>query len=460
MTDATLFSTKNANPPPLWSHQANDITRYLQDANVFNMSEPGTGKTRVIIETVARLQLPTLILAPKSTLGCVWREDFKTFAPSVSIGVAYAQDRDKIFAQDNQVTVTNIDALVWMLRNPKYMAKFHHGFLVIDESTSLKSSVAQRTKAAMKLRPLFKYASCMSGTPSPQGVQDLWSQAYIIDQGERLGASYYRFRNSCYTPKQRPGTVYTEWVEKEGAAEATASLLEDIVVRNLRKDCMDLPPNHLIIHRVELPEKTMREYRKLQKDSYLEVKNGTITAINAASKATKLLQLLSGAVYNGDTAVRIDERSQREELVGDLVDVRKHSVVFFQWKHQREGLSKEMQTRKLSYAVIDGSVTGSKREETIARFQNGEYRVLLCQVKSAAHGITLTRGTAVIFASPPYDPQDFQQGLARIFRGGQTRETETILLLAKDTIEDTVVYPHMLQKDRAANYFLELLTPC
>jgi SNF2 family DNA or RNA helicase len=293
----------------------------------------------------------------------------------------------------------------------------------------------------------------MSGTPTPQGIIDIWSQIFMVDEGQRLGNSFYRFRNNTYTPEKKG--AFTTWKEKEGMAEAVADLIADITIRNRREDCMDLPPNHIVHRRISLSPTHMRKYQELKKRALVELETGDVSAVNAAVLLTKLLQLASGAVYDEFGEPHLVS-TDRYELIADLVDERDCTVVFFMWAHQRTWLEKEFAARGLSCEVIDGSVSSKKRESAVAKFQNGELRVILCQIQSAAHGITLTRGATTIFASLTYNAEYFEQAKARIDRGGQTRPTETILITAEGTVENEL-YSKLMDKTFKMTNLLEIL---
>jgi len=140
----------------------------------------------------------------------------------------------------------------------------------------------------------------------------------------------------------------------------------------------------------------------------------------------------------------------------DLVEARQHSVVFFHWRHQRDLLMEEFTKRGITFAVIDGSVKEQDRMEAVKDYQNGFYRVMLAHPASAAHGLTLTRGTTTIWASPTYNLEHWLQGNRRTYRAGQTQRTETISILAKGTIEE-LVYQRLADKNVKQINILELL---
>jgi SNF2 family DNA or RNA helicase len=164
-----------------------------------------------------------------------------------------------------------------------------------------------------------------------------------------------------------------------------------------------------------------------------------VTAINAAAVAGKLLQIASGAVYddNGEGAYS-PIASERYELILDLVEEREHSIVFFNWVHQRDELIKEAKKRGVAFAVYDSTTSTRDRTAIVKDYQAGEYRVLFAHPQSAGHGLTLTKGTATIWASPTYNLEHFLQGLKRVHRIGQDKKTETIVIVAEGTIDELV----------------------
>ena len=329
--------------------------------------------------------------------------------------------------------------------------------MIIDESTCYKNPTAQRSKAAANVRPFFARCFCMSGTPTPQGIIDLWHQVFLVDMGELLGGSFYRFRNQTYTPVTKGG--FTEWHEKEGVADAVADIIAPLTIRNKRDDCMDLPPNHIIKREVKLSPSHRKLYDELKKNAIVELKTGDVNANNAAALLNKLLQLASGAVYDEyGEAHQVD--TARYETIMDLVEERDHTVVVFNWRHQRDALVEIAKSRGYEFGIVDGSVSAeganSKRAQIIERFQNRELKCMFIHPKSASHGITLTAGMATIWASPTHDAEWFEQANARIYRGGQTRSTETILISAVGTAEPQV-YDALFEKRLKMSNLLEML---
>lgn len=437
----------------LWTHQARDIDTYIQCPGQLNFSEPGTGKTRVCIEAIKALKLPTLILAPKSILQCAWGNDIEKFAPELEYKTAYASNRYEVFKAGAPIIITNHDAATWLMEKPQLLEQFRGGFLIIDESTAYKNPNSKRSKAAMKIRELFEYCTVLTGTPTPQGLIDIWSQVYLVDKGQRLGKSYYRFRALTYTPINKG--AFTQWVEKPGMVDAVAELVSDITIRNIRDDCMDLPDNFIVHRNFDLTKQHLDIYRELKSRAILRLESGDITAVNAAVLLSKLLQVASGAVY--------DERgephpiaTERYELIMDLVEERDHSLVVFNWRHQRNALVDLARQRRYTFEVIDGETSDARRTKAVDDFQAGKLKCLFIHPQSAGHGLTLTKGCATIWASPTYNAEHFEQVNARINRGGQTRVTETILISANNTV-DNDAYKKLLEKRLHMQDLLEIL---
>jgi SNF2 family DNA or RNA helicase len=442
--------------PPLWAHQAETLKLLQKSPIVFDTSDPGTGKTRAALEAFyQRRKGKALVLAPKTLLESAWAADIARWTPALTYSVAYAENREDAFEVDADVYITNIDAVKWIAKQRK---KFFDGFntVIVDESTALKHRTSARSKAAAKVIQYFKYRELMTGTPNSNTVTDLWHQAYLLDGGERLGRSFFKFRASVCAPEQvGPQPNHIRWVDKPGAELAVADLLRDISVRHQFDECMDIPPNHTYTVEFSLPRTAYRKYTELERTALLELEKGEVAPVHAAALRTKLLQLASGAVYYKGDQYEVIDRG-RYELIADLVEARRHSIVFFNWRHQRDEIAKELDERGVVYESIDGDVSQRRRTEIVEAYQAGFFQTLLLHPQTGAHGLTLTKGTATIWASPVYQADFLKQGMHRVFRGGQTERTETILIEAKNTVE-RLVYERVGEKAKRMDNFLDIL---
>ena len=424
----------NQQIPNAYSHQVDTTNFVIENPRCLITSDPGTGKTRAVLDAHVSLGGRTLVLAPLSILEAAWVEDINKFQPQITHGVAYAKNREKIFRDTTlDMVITNFEAVNFLQKNLHFLKDF--STIVIDEFTAFKNSQAKRSKNLKNIIPYFNNRIAMSGTPNTNSILDLWHPVYLVDEGKRLGQRFYAFRNQVCTP--RFNGFANEWIDKPGIEEVVADRLKDITIRHALEDCIDLPDNIVRTVYTNLSSKVTKMYKTLADESVLYTQQGTINAVNAGARVKKLLQLVSGGVYDQEGNVQYFHQ-ERYDLVIDLVDARKHSLVAFNWKHERDALIKLAEKKNISYAVIDGSIPAHKRKDIVARFQAGQIKVLFAHPQSAGHGLTLTKATTCIWCSPTYNAEHFQQFNRRIHRSGQTNKTETILITARNTWEESV----------------------
>ncbi len=446
--------------PELFDNQKQSIEFEAAHERVVDASDPGTGKTRARLEAFASRRSHgggcALVLAPKSLLHSAWVADCRRYTPWLVTSAAYADNRAQAFAKKADIYVTNHDAVKWLAAQPpEFFARFDT--LIIDESGAFKHHSSKRSKALAKIKRHFRRRVIMNGTLTTNGVLDAWHQVNIVDDGERLGRSFFAFRNAvCVSQQVGPSVNMVKWSDKPNAEQVVAELVKDIAIRHELKDCQDIPENHKFVVPYQLPGKLEAKYREMEELAVAQMKDGTLVeGVNAAAVITKLLQIASGAVYDGDGNYHVLDTS-RYELVMDLAEERKHVVVFFNWSHQRDMLMEEAKRRNLTHTLIDGTVGRTKRAEVVDAYQAGLYRVLFAHPQSAAHGLTLTKGTRTIWASPTYNLEHYVQGNHRIDRAGQTSRTDTASVLAEGTIEEHV-YSVMTEKGGKLRDLLEYL---
>lgn len=434
-----------------FEHQTETTNHILKNPRCLVTSDPGTGKTRAVLDAITKRGSRTLVLAPLSILEASWADDIDKFTPNLTYAVAYAKNREKAFESGAAVVITNHDAVKWLLKNKKVLLSFDT--LVIDEFTAFKNQSSQRSKAIKKLSDNFKYRIAMSGTPNSNGILDLWHPMLLVDDGERLGHRFYSFRSSVCT--SRFNGFANEWVDKDDAELIVAAAISDINIRHQLEECLTMPEQTTSIMQVQLPPKIMKQYKTLSEDNVLYTGTTTINAIHAGAKVKKLLQLCTGALYDSEGDVQ-SVHPERYDLVMQLVSERKHSLVAFNWKHEKTHLVEQAEKQGISYGVIDGDTAPHKRKEVVDQMQAGQLQVVFCHPQSAGHGLTMTKATAVIWASPTYNAEHYQQFNRRIYRAGQTQRTEIIQIAARDTWEPDV-YEKLDGKLKRMDDLLEIL---
>ena len=422
------------NPTPAYAHQIETTSFILNHPRCLITSDPGTGKTRSVLDAHSRLESTTLVIAPLSILEAAWVDDIKKFEFPINYGVAYAKNRAKVFADEElDMVITNFEAVNFLQKNPQFLKRFDT--LVVDEFTAFKNKDSKRSKNLKQIVSFFDNRIFMSGTPNTNTILDVWHPVLCVDDGKRVGNRFYSYRNQVCTP--RFNGFANEWTDKPGIEQTVAQLLNDINIRHALEECIDLPDNVTRIMHTDLTRDVKRMYDTLAEESVLYTKQGTINAVNAGARVKKLLQLVSGAVYDevGDTKYI---HQHRYDMIMDLLEVRKHSLVAFNWKHERNALTQLAEKKGFSYEVIDGETPAHKRVDIVGRFQAGQIKILFAHPQSASHGLTLTKATTCIWCSPTYNAEHFQQFNRRIHRAGQSSKTETILIAARNTWEEKV----------------------
>lgn len=429
-----------------------ETTYWIARRNGYIFATGNTGKTAAHLALYARRagRGRCLVTCPSTLMESAWAADIDKFFPQLTYTLAYAENRFEAFEIDSDIVIMNLDgvkSIVDKYPRPLQLKKFLRDFdhLIMDEVEGFKHASSQRSRAANKIARLMDRKFGLSATPNPQSVTEMWHPALLVDGGKRLGTSFSAFRNAMQTPIQvGPGSNHLKWVDQPQANEIAQILLKDILVRHEFEEVMpDVPPNHVDEKPITLPPKLFKLYSELEATMVALLESGKfISVTHASSLRSKLLQLCSGALYaEGDVEgegnyVVLDPF--RYQLVADLVEERPYSVTFFNWKHQRIELEKQLKLRKIAYEVIDGSVPQRKRGDIVKAYQAGQFQTLLVNYKTGAHGLTLTRGTTAILVSPIYEPNYFKQTIHRIYRGGQTEITNTLLICAKGTVEELV----------------------
>lgn len=428
---------------PIWSHQAQTADFAVNVERIFDGSDPGTGKTRGHIEAYKRTQHGRLlVLCPTTLMHAAWARDLSEFAPDMSFSLATAAHREEAFQLKTDAVILNHDGVKWLAKEgKKYIKQFGH--VVIDESSAYKWASSMRSKAARFVCKNAKYVAALNGTPFGHTVTEVHHQMLLVDHGRLLGSSFTAFRNAVQIPRQNgPSANHLVWNDKPGIAAVVAAMMAPRLIRHAFEDVMSsVPANHQSTLEFDLPPSVLKQYMKLEAELVLAVEDAQVSAIHAASLRTKLLQLASGAIYidpqNEDRGYKVIDRS-RYKLIVEQAATAQHSVVFFNWQHQRDELAKEFAASGARIAIIDGKVPQHDRIAIVNAYQSGEYDALLLHPKTGAHGLTLTRGTQTIVASPIYEADVLKQMIHRIYRGGQDKVTNTVFVQARNTVEKAV----------------------
>jgi len=417
----------------LHQYQLDIINKAKTTPNMGLFLEPGLGKTTTALTIIAeQFKGTTLIVAPKRVAESVWEQETKKWEHLCHLKVAKVMgtptQRLAALKSFSDVYVTNLENLTWLLdQNPKF------DYLILDESSRFKDPSTKRFKALKKHLKSFKRRLILTGTPSPQGLQDLWSQVGILDLGERLETSLTKFRDKYMTPGQRnrhTNVVYN-WVLKNGAAQQIQEKISDICFSLKASDYLQLPKLTNIYHGIEIEKGVREQYDKLKKDMVLDTGKGVLTATSAATLAGKLLQFTSGEIYREDGSTQEIHRAKLEQLESIMEESSSPALVFYHFKHSLQRL----RLRFPQAVVLD--------DNNIEAWGRGEIRMLLAHPQSFGIGINLQCNSGdtaqTVWFDLPWSAENYIQANARVHRQGQEKPVVIHHLTIKDTIDERVI---------------------
>jgi SNF2 family DNA or RNA helicase len=441
----------------LYSHQKKMSDFWLNKKRSFNLSDAGTGKTLASIDAffASKNRKKMLVFAPVSILKASWGNDIKKFGGTYEILTGTkARKIDRYNKSSADILICSHEFSKFIIENELSLENISH--VIIDECTAYKNHTAQRSRAIKEVVEEVENLLLLSGTPINNSVEDLFYPTKIIDGGKRLGKFIMGFRDLYRYTKKNP--YFTEYKDKIDARERVAQKISDISIRFKLRDCVDLPSQITTDYYHELSTKCRSAYENLKYDIGIKINKEEVklNSLHSATKTNKLLQILTGAVYD-ESSDTISICPERYKLIVELANQREHTIIVYNWRHQLPELQKQLKEKKLSNAYISGNVPMEKRSKIVEKFQKGKYRVLIIHSKSCSHGLTLTKATSLIWSSPTYSAEIYNQVNARICRISQTEKTEIIRISATNT-KEVDVYNSLNNKLFALTDILKMLT--
>ena len=331
---------------------------------------------------------------------------------------------------DADIYLINLENLVWLT---DVQPKLVFTNLVIDESSRFKDPSTKRFKAIRKHLKGFSRRIILTGTPTPQGMSDLWSQVGILDLGERLETSLTRFRDKYMMPDQmnRHTRVVYNWKLKTGCDEIIKNKISDICFSLKAEDYLQLPECTSLYHKIEIDKNVRKQYDELRKDMVVDIKKERITAPTAAALANKLLQFTSGAVYNEEGDAQEVHSAKLERLESIMEESSSPTLVFYHFKHSLQRIRLQFPQA----VVLD--------DDNIEAWRRGEIRMLLAHPQSGGIGLNLQCNVGetaqTVWYDLPWSSENYIQANARIYRQGQEKPVIIHHLNVYNSIDEQVV---------------------
>lgn len=441
------------------SYQERAIHKMLQQRAVGLFMDPGLGKTSTVLSAFkimkeSGLVNRMLVVAPLRPMYNVWPAEIEKWADFCDLKwcILHGPKKDKMLDWDADVFLINPEGIQWLMNFERRDRRIHTDggkldrlgvdVLCIDESTRFKSASSNRFKAIRNHLARFKLRWCLTGTPSPNRIEDLFGQVFILDQGRALGQYITHFRNRFMYP--HPRNQY-QWEAKEGAFDQITELVAPLVVRLKAEDHLDMPEliNNNIV--VTLPDRARSIYNQVYDDFISMMDEGVILANNAAAAGTKCRQIANGAVYSNllSEEAENDEWMEvhpakleaLEELLEELGD--QPVLLLYEYRHDAERIMALLGDR---CANLSGA-SPKKAQEYIERFNNGLLPVLLGHPASMGHGLNLQGFCkTVVWFGITWNLEHYLQAIARVYRQGQKSDSVVVHhIVAEDTLDERVL---------------------
>jgi SNF2 family DNA or RNA helicase len=302
--------------------------------------------------------------------------------------------------------------------------------VIIDELSSFKNHQSKRFKALLKVRPKIKRIIGLTGTPSSNGLMDLWAEFRLLDMGQRLGRFITQYRNNYFMPDKRNGQIIYSYKPLPYAEEAIYKQISDITISMKSTDYLQMPELVSSQYEVQLSEEERERYEQLKAEFILHLSDEEITAANAASLTGKLVQLANGAIYT-DTGDIVEFQDRKLDALEDLIEAanEKPVLVAYWFKHDLQRIKKRFAVREL------------KSSKDIEDWNNGKIPVAVIHPASAGHGLNLQAGgSTLIWFGLTWSLELYQQTNARLWRQGQTDRTVVIQhIITKGTIDERIL---------------------
>ena len=397
----------------------------------------GLGKTITTLTAINELMYDSfeiskvLIIAPLRVAQSTWKEEIEKWNHlnllRYSIAVGDEKERLKALKQNSDIYIINRENVDWLVT--KSGIDFNFNMLIIDELSSFKSHTSKRFKSLLKIRPYFERVVGLTGTPSSNGLMDLWAEFRVLDLGERLGRYITHYRNEYFLPDKRNGAVIFSYKPQPNAEERIYRRLADITISMKSTEYLKMPELILNDLEINLGEEDQIKYKKFKKEMVMTIQEKEIDAINAASLSNKLIQLANGSIY--DEAKNFYEvHNKKLDKLEEIIESAngKPVLVAYWFKADKERIEKRFKVREI------------KTADDIKQWNKGMIDLALIHPASAGHGLNLqSGGSTLVWFSLTWSLELYQQTNARLYRQGQKDTVVIHHLITKNTIDEDII---------------------
>ena len=403
----------------------------------------GLGKTSITLTALNDLLFDSfeirkvIVIGPLRVARNTWGAEIEKWdhLAGLKYSVAVGTETERLSALRKQadIYVINRENVQWLISDSGI--PFDFDMVVIDELSSFKNHQTKRFKVLMKVRPKVKRIVGLTGTPSSNGLMDLFAEFRLLDMGERLGRFIGQYRTAYFQPDKRNGQIVFSYKPLPGAEKQIYDKISDITISMKSTDHLQMPQLISTEYEVRLSEKERKKYDSMKSDLVLELTDGEITAANAASLSGKLSQMANGAIYD-DKQAAIEIHSRKLDALEDIIESMNSRplLVAYWFRHDLERISERLNSLHIPFSKLDTTAS-------IKRWNSGEMPVALIHPASAGHGLNLQGGGSVlVWFGLTWSLELYQQTVARLWRQGQESETVVVQhIITKGTIDERIM---------------------
>ena len=418
--------------------------------------EMGLGKTTITLTAIQNLMYDSfdvhkvLVIAPLRVAKNTWSAELEKWEHlkhlTYSVVVGTAEERKAALRRRADIYIINRENIQWLVEQ----GRFDFDMAVIDELSSFKNHQTKRFRALMKVRPRLKRIVGLTGTPSSNGLMDLFAEFRLLDMGERLGRFIGQFRNTYFQPNKRNGMIVYSYKPLPGAEDAIYEKISDITISMRATDHLKMPELIMSEYTVEMSAYEKEKYMALKKEMILELPDGEVTASNAASLSSKLSQMANGAIYD-DNKQSVQIHDRKLDVLEDIIESAngKPILVAYWFKHDLKRIKERLYKLHIPFSTMDKS-------DSIQKWNNGELPVALIHPASAGHGLNLqSGGNYLVWFGLTWSLELYQQTNARLYRQGHKSATVVIQhIITKGTIDERILKA-LQDKDEIQTTLLE-----
>lgn len=397
----------------------------------------GLGKTSITLTAICNLLFDSfevckvLVIAPLRVAKNTWTDEIKKWEHlstlTYSLIVGNENERLSALNEKADIYIINRENVDWLVNKSGY--KFDFDMVVIDELSSFKNHQSKRFKSFMKVRPLVKRIVGLTGTPSSNGLMDLFAEFKILDMGKRLGYFIGQYRNTYFKPDKMNGPIVYSYKPLPNAENAIYEKISDITVSMKANEYLKMPELLTSNYVVEVTNSEKNQYDEMKKSLVLEITDGEITASNAASLSNKLCQLSNGAIYDDEQNI-VEIHDRKLEALEDIIESMngKPLLIAYWYRHDLERIKSRFSVREI------------KTSEDISDWNDGKIPVALIHPASAGHGLNLQNGgSTLVWFGLTWSLELYQQTNARLYRQGQKNTVVIQHIITKGTIDEQIL---------------------